>query len=92
VPGPTTQIFDALVTERACASGRNLTGRLVGPIVVPTADMVLVFFGVHPLPANQDCPGNPPTRVPVDLGQPLGSRELRDGGHLPFGNPMHSQP
>jgi hypothetical protein len=91
-PGPTTQTFDALVTERECASGHNATGRIVGPVIVPTADAVLVFFGVHPMPGVQDCQGNPSTRVPVDLGQPLGSRKLRDGGHLPFGDPMNPQP
>ena len=91
-PGPTTQILDALVTERACASGRNATGRIIGPVVVPTADMVLVFFGVHPRPGVQDCQGNPSTRVPVDLGQRLGSRKLLDGGHLPFGDPVNPKP
>ena len=91
-PGPTTRTFDALVTESACASGHNATGRIIGPVVVPTTDMALVFFGVHPLPGSQDCQGNPSTRVQVDLGQPLGSRLLRDGGHLPFGDPVSPQP
>ena len=86
-PDAATRTFDALVTEQACASGRKADGRVIGPIVVPTADMVLVFFGVHPLPGAQDCPSNPSTRVPVDLGEPLGTRKLLDGGHLPFADP-----
>ena len=91
-PGAATRTFDALVTESACASGHPAAGRIIGPVVVPAADEVLVFFGVHPLPGNQDCQGNPSTRVPVDIGEPLGSRLLRDGGHLPFGDPLSPQP
>jgi hypothetical protein len=86
-PGPTTQTFDALVTERSCASGQSADGRIVGPIVVTTADLVLVVFGTHPRPGSQDCQGNPSSRVHVDLGAPLGTRQLLDGGHLPFGDP-----
>ena len=91
-PGPATRTFDALVTERACASGRPPVGRVVGPVVASTADVVLVFFGVHPLPGGGDCQSNPSLRVPVDLGEPLGDRKLLDGGHLAFGDPMHPSP
>ena len=91
VPGPATRTFDALVTERACANGRPPIGRVVGPVVVPTAEAVLVFFGVHPLP-SADCPSNPSIRIPVDLGEALGARQLLDGGHLPFGDPMSPAP
>ncbi len=86
-PGPTTQTFDALVTERSCASGKSADGRIVGPIVVTTAELVLVIFGTHHLPGSQDCQGNPSSRVQVDLGASLGARQLVDGGHLPFGDP-----
>jgi hypothetical protein len=45
------------------------------------------MFAVRPLPGGQDCPSNPPTRVTIDLGQPLGDRTLLDGGRLPPGDP-----
>ena len=45
--------------------------------------MVLVTFGVRPLPGDQECPGNPPTPVLVVLPGPLGDRQLLDGATLP---------
>lgn len=91
-PGPDTQTFDALVTERSCASGRSSEGRVVGPEIVRTDEMVLVMFAVRPLPGQFfTCPSNPSTRVPVDLGEPLGDRQLLDGGRLPFGDPLDPQ-
>ncbi len=86
-PTPATQTFTARVTERACASGRAPIGRIVGPVVVPSADTVLVIFGVRSQQGTQTCPGNPGVPVPVDLGVPLGDRHLLDGGHLPYGDP-----
>jgi len=87
-PGPDTRTFDALVTERSCASGKSSEGRVVGPEIVRTDEMVLVMFAVRPLPGDFfDCQGNPSTRVPVDLGEPLGDRQLLDGGRLPFADP-----
>jgi hypothetical protein len=77
-PGPETTSFTALVTERACASGRSAEGRIVGPRVLALEDRVLVVFAVQPLGGDQECPGNPSTPVTVDLGEPLGGRELVD--------------
>lgn len=88
VPGPDTQVFDALVTERACASGKSADGRGVGPAIVKSGDTVLVIFAVRPLGGEfQTCPSNPSSRVTVDLGEPLGDRRLLDGGRLPFADP-----
>lgn len=87
-PDPTTQVFEALVTERACASGKSADGRIVGPVIVKSGDAVLVIFGVRPLGGEfQTCPSNPSSRVTVDLGEPLGDRRLLDGGRLPFADP-----
>jgi hypothetical protein len=89
IPGPDTRTFDALVTERSCASGQSSEGRVVGPQIVRTDEMVLVVFAVRPLPGlTFTCQGNPSTRVPVDLGEALGDRQLLDGGRLPFGDPL----
>ncbi len=86
-PDATTQVFDALVTEMSCNSGEPADGRIVGPQIVRTADTVLIVFAVRPRPGDQDCQGNPSTRVRVDLGEPLGNRALLDGGRLPPGDP-----
>jgi len=90
-PGPATQIFDALVTELSCNSGKPADGRFVGPQLVKTETTVLVIFAVRPNPQGgaQTCPSNPSTRIPVDLGEPLGPRKLLDGGRLPPGDPAN---
>jgi hypothetical protein len=87
VPDATTQVFDALVTELSCNSGEPADGRIVGPQILKSGDTVLVVFAVRPRPGGQDCQSNPPTRVKVDLGEPLGARKLLDGGTLPPGDP-----
>ncbi len=92
-PGADTQTFTALVTERECASGQSSEGRVVGPDILEVGDEVLVTFAVRPLGGDmQSCPGNPATRVVVDLGEPLGDRQLLDGGTLPPGDPTIDQP
>jgi hypothetical protein len=85
--GPETRTFDALVTERSCASGRSSEGRIAGPDIIEVDDLLLVTFAVRPLEGDQNCPSNPATRVTVDLGEPLGDRRLRDGGALPPRDP-----
>jgi len=86
-PAPMTQVFDALVTERACANGGRADARVVGPQVVRSTDVVLVIFAVRPRGEGGRCPASPATPVTVDLGETLGSRVLLDGGRLPFGDP-----
>jgi hypothetical protein len=87
-PGPNTRTFEALVMERDCASGRPADGRIVGPDVEGVNSLVLVTFAVRPLGGLQTCPSNPATRVTVDLGEPLGTRTLLDGGTLPPREPV----
>jgi hypothetical protein len=80
---PDTEDFDVLVTEMACASGQSADDRVSEPRIVVTDDAVTITFGVTPLEGPQDCQGNPPTEVRVELPEPLGERELRDGGVYP---------
>jgi hypothetical protein len=87
LPGPETRVLDVLVIELACNSGEPADGRIVGPSIVASADLVLVVFAVRPRPGAHNCPSNPATRVTIDLGAPLGQRALLDGGQLPFGDP-----
>jgi hypothetical protein len=92
-PGPATQVFDALVTEMSCNSGKPADGRFVGPQLIKTAATILVIFAVRPNPLGgaHTCPSNPPTRIPVDLGEPLGVRKLLDGGQFPPDDPAKPQ-
>ena len=78
-----TTEFVALVTEIGCASGQSSAGRLVGPDIEVTDDAVIVEFRVRPLGGFQNCPSNPATPVAVQLDQPLGDRQLLDGGSDP---------
>lgn len=86
-PGPDARRFRALVTEMACASGRSAEGRVAAPVIVYGLREVVVVFGVVPLPGGQDCQGNPPTPVEVELDEPLGGRRLLDGSSYPPRDP-----
>lgn len=81
--GPQTRTFGALVTERACASGKPPNGRVVGPTVALFPDRVLIVFGVREQGGAHNCQSNPSIRVAVDLGEPLGNRRLVDPALLP---------
>jgi hypothetical protein len=82
--GPDTMTFDAIVTERGCASGQPADERIVGPDVFVIEDDVVVVFAVRPLPGAQTCQPNPSTRVTMALPEPLGERHLVDGADLPL--------
>jgi hypothetical protein len=79
-PTPDSTALHVLVTELGCAGGREMGDQLLGPQVVETDDAVRVAFAVIPPEGSmQTCPGNPPAAVTVELGAPLGNREIRDG-------------
>jgi hypothetical protein len=81
VPGATSVTI--LATEIACASGRQIGGRLLAPVVLASAEAITIAITVRRLPGGQDCQGAPPTHVTVDLGEPLGGRGLFDGSSTP---------
>ncbi len=76
------------MTERSCASGQSSEGRVEDPLIVYRDDAVIVTFFVEPLDGGQECPGNPPAAVDVELGEPLGDRLLLDGGVWPPREPV----
>lgn len=82
-PAPPDTTFTAHVTEVACASGQSSEGRVQEPVVTYLEDVIIVTFFVEPLEGVQDCPGNPPTPVEVQLEEPVGDRQLLDGGVWP---------
>ena len=84
LPSPDSTTIDLLVTEVACASGREMGDALQGPQVVETDTEVLVAFAATPLSDREvDCQGNPSSRVSVELSEPLGHRTIYDGLYVP---------
>jgi hypothetical protein len=81
--GPSTQDFDVLVFEQACASGASPEGRIVGPAVIPLEDSLIVILATRPPPGPQTCEPGPPATVRVQLAEPLGNRQLLDGSTFP---------
>jgi hypothetical protein len=82
--GPGSTQLTAAVTRSECNGGQ--TGDVGAPIVELRDNEVLVTFRPPELPpAPRTCQGNAPTRVEVDLGEPLGDRVLIDGGCLEDG-------
>jgi hypothetical protein len=93
-PPPDATGFVALVSETTCTSGRSAAGRILPPLIVREPTRVLVVFAVQPPPPApgglENCAGPPPTPVRVELGEPLGKRELLDGGVFPPQNVQQS--
>lgn len=81
-PDVNTTVLHLLVTERACASGRPMGDRLLGPQIVEIVDAVLIAFAAIPQGGGQDCQENPEAPVTVELASPLGERTLRDGRRI----------
>ena len=82
LPKPGDTSIDLLVQEIDCANGRKMGDALQKPQIIETDDEVLVAFAVVPVSGGANCPGNPFSRVTVELSQPLDERVLRDGTYL----------
>jgi hypothetical protein len=93
-PPPDATGFVALVSETVCVSGRRADGRILPPLIIREPTRVLVIFAIQPPPPApgglENCAGPAPTRVRVELGEPLGERELLDGGVFPPQNVQQS--
>ncbi len=88
LPGPEATSFTALVTETECTGGQAMGARLLPPSITYGEDAVLVVFAARPLDLGMaTCPSNPPSRVEVELREPLGDRVLRDAGLFPPADP-----
>lgn len=88
MPGPDATTFTALVTERACTGGQAMGARLLPPSITYDEDTISVVFAARPLAGDSfDCPGNPATRVVVELREPLGDHRLLDAGLFPPADP-----
>ena len=76
-----------LVWESACSGGAPATGRISPPVVDYGPTAVTITLGVRPFAVPSGylvtCPGPPGTPAILVLGEPLGSRQLLDGGCAP---------
>lgn len=79
---PTTaesRLLTLIATERECVSGQPMGDRLLEPEVVLTDEAVLIAMAATPPEGGGDCPGNPPQTISIELDEPLGDREIRNG-------------
>ncbi len=84
LPDASATSFTALVTERTCTGAQPMLGRLLPPSITYGAESISLVFAARPLEGEMfTCPGNPSTRVTVELSEPLGGRRLLDGGLFP---------
>lgn len=82
--GPDSTEVHILVTEQSCASGRTPPIGEIRAEVVRAVSAVTVTVTVRDPPGDfQNCQGNPSVPFVVELGEPLGSRALFDGGSWP---------
>lgn len=72
-----------LVNENACASGQSARGRIQEPEVDYRTDAVVITIRVQEKGRDQTCPSNPDTRYVLQLEEPIGARQLLDGGQQP---------
>ncbi len=80
---PDATLIHVFASELECASGQPMGDRLLDPEVVVTDEAVFLAFAA--LPDGQEyheCPGNPEVRVSIELQEPLGDRDVRDGLQL----------
>jgi hypothetical protein len=81
-PSSESSTFTALVTGVSCNNG--ITDEVLRPGVDPGEATIVITFNVAlPSSGAAFCPGNPPERYQVDLGEPIGDRRLVDGGCEP---------
>jgi hypothetical protein len=75
--------LSVLINERECANGEPPIGREIIPVVVMGEDLVTITVLVEPVSGGASCPSNPWHPITIDLGEPLGNRQLRDGSTIP---------
>ena len=77
-PSTTAESFIAQVTRLGCNDG--ITGQLNAPDVQLSQTRIVVTFTVERAPdGGHTCPGNAQVRYTVNIGEPIGNRQLIDG-------------
>jgi hypothetical protein len=81
VVSPIATSFVAEVSRLGCSNG--VTGMVFDPLITASPSDIVVIFEVESLPPGEyTCPGNDLVSVDVDLGEPIGNRNLIDGACL----------
>ncbi|HET7520641.1 MAG TPA: hypothetical protein VFK61_03775 [Candidatus Limnocylindria bacterium] len=79
-PSGDATAFVAQVTERACASGRDIRDLLLPPVIDYGDEAIIVSLYLQPLGGGaQSCVGTLPTPFTIELAEPIGDRMLVDG-------------
>lgn len=79
--GATTHTLDIEVSRLECSGGE--TGEVLDPVVTIEDDRILIRTDVAPLPGGAyTCQDNDWVSVTIELGEPLGDRELVEAACL----------
>lgn len=94
-PMPDDRTLRVLLSELACTSGADPRPRLEEPQISYAEQSVTIALFVRYIDAAPGefftCIGVPPVPTKIELDQPLGERELLDGGIYPPQKPHLSQ-
>jgi hypothetical protein len=90
-PSPAYRVVHLMMRETACASGASPAGRVLAPTLRVDDASVTVLITVSRLPGAQDCQGVDSVPYDLVLPEPLGNRELLDGGRVPAA-PIEEEP
>lgn len=82
-PTPESTSFPIEVMEHECASGQPPDGRIAEPIVDYGEDVITITIPVREVEGVATCPSNPWTPFVLELDEPIGDRQLVDGGPWP---------
>jgi hypothetical protein len=85
---PNDPVISLLATEQSCGSDPPLETYSIQPLLVSTSERMTIVL-VARLPSDPDegsCREAQPQWIEIDLGEPLGDRELHDGGARSIGS------
>jgi hypothetical protein len=83
IPPAGATFASAFVLEESCASGKSPAGRVLPPVIAASDTAISVMFAIRKRPGGQDCPGNSPMAIKIDLAEAIGGRKLLDAGEFP---------
>lgn len=81
-PAPSDTELVVVAHESRCSGGRKLTQKNTTPLVSYTHEAITIVVRVAP-PRDVTCPDNPPSRLTIELDEPVGERELVDAAVYP---------
>ncbi len=73
-----------MLQEMECSGTRKPPGKVIHPEVIYGEAHIVVIVRIEPVKGFATCPGTPPTPYTLRLDEPVGDRQLVDGGHYPL--------